>query len=403
MLYSGVPPILHLTHTDISEDQRIIRAIKAGTDQGFSVYSLGFAEKIAYPEVSRSLNSVIVVRPKFLVPPSTKGPLLSFFTRIYEPFRKTNYLLWMYVKSLRFIISTKPELIHVHDYLLLPVAALGSKIINSQLIYDAHELESKRIHDSAFKSKLVFALEKYCWGQIDGFVTVSESISNWYFSRFGSPRATVVLNSPENIKRKVNYSLSTKKSLREDTFSSENELIFVFVGNLGEGNGIHKMIEVFSNKPSAKLAIVGQGENKEQIVNLCASHQNIFVLPSVPHDTLLDYISSADYGLCLTENLCLSYYFALPNKIFEYIQSGLNIICTDFPEMSQIVHNQNIGFTVGEDIDSISELIDKLLTKPRPEKINTESFAKYSWHFQQIKLTDLYKSLLSKKQSDYAS
>jgi len=49
------------------------------------------------------------------------------------------------------------------------------------------------------------------------------------------------------------------------------------------------------------------------------------------------------------ENLGLSYYYSLPNKLFEYIMAGVPIVGSAFPEIQKIIETYDIGMTVNPD------------------------------------------------------
>ena len=70
-----------------------------------------------------------------------------------------------------------------------------------------------------------------------------------------------------------------------------------------------------------------------------------FVQP-VAAELLVSLISDADLAVVPIENVCLSYYYSLPNKVFEAAMAGLPILVSDFPELRQFVRQHRVGKTV---------------------------------------------------------
>ena len=61
------------------------------------------------------------------------------------------------------------------------------------------------------------------------------------------------------------------------------------------------------------------------------------------------YASWANAGIISSRNVCESYYLCLPNKMFEYIQAGLPVLCSEFPEMKNIIQHYHVGLTFNPD------------------------------------------------------
>ena len=51
----------------------------------------------------------------------------------------------------------------------------------------------------------------------------------------------------------------------------------------------------------------------------------------------------ADAGLWTLPNLSRIFYYALPNKVFEYLASGLPLLVANFPEPTEIAENLGAG------------------------------------------------------------
>ena len=66
-------------------------------------------------------------------------------------------------------------------------------------------------------------------------------------------------------------------------------------------------------------------------------------LGRLPLHDLHEVTCQADLGISLEEDLGLNYRFALPNKLFDYIQAFVPVLVSNLPEMKRIVVQYQIG------------------------------------------------------------
>jgi glycosyltransferase involved in cell wall biosynthesis len=73
----------------------------------------------------------------------------------------------------------------------------------------------------------------------------------------------------------------------------------------------------------------------------------------------------ADVGIWTLPNLCKSFYYALPNKLFEYLAAGLPVLTANYPEAARIVERYEVGITFDAySPESIAAAIDVLAHNP---------------------------------------
>lgn len=393
---------MHLTHTNVLQDPRILRSMKAAAAAGYDVSALGIADETPLEgeklNLAKELSIETAVRPRMLKRKgrTTTSSLESGYLEVSHgktgPVRRAMLPIWLLTRGALHLRASRPDMIHAHDPIALVVAVMLRLFFGTLVIYDTHELSSQKAGTSAFQGKLVFLLEKLCWSSIGAVITVSESIADWYMSNLGEPRAVVVLNSPEFMAR---GGAGVSSNIRADIGANESDLVYIYVGALEPGRGIDELVTSFSRfGASSKLALLGDGTIRSRLREAAIDISNIFLPDPVPHETLIHYISSADYGMSLIQKISLSDYLCLPNKVFEYLHAGMPIVCSDFPEMSRLVTENNFGFVISEDVNSITELLSELSLQPRPKKIELVRIQSYTWRAQSAILLGLYERLV---------
>ncbi|MBK9624803.1 MAG: glycosyltransferase [Rhodocyclaceae bacterium] len=70
----------------------------------------------------------------------------------------------------------KPDVVHCHDTLVLPLGVIVKLFTRATLIYDAHELESDRNGLTELQGRLTLWVERWLWQFVDALIVVNPSI-----------------------------------------------------------------------------------------------------------------------------------------------------------------------------------------------------------------------------------
>ncbi len=376
-----VETVLHLSHTDIRHDSRILKQLKALGSLNKNIVGIG----VNSLELDKNVHSNDQIKIVTLELFTKKIKFLPRFFRHIFNFGELNF------KLISYLIKFKPSVVHCHDTTVLPIGVVMSFFYNYTIIYDAHELESNRNGQGKFFSSVVFYLEKILWKRIDIFISVSDSIIEWYNTKLGPKKSCLILNSPD-IKIIENHKNDENAYYFHNLFNiNKDRKIFIYLGIIGEGRGIHKYIEVFKNNSfNADIVFVGYGELTNYVKESSEIFKSIHYHNPVKHDEVVSLVKSADYGLCFIENISLSDYYCLPNKLFEYAFSGLTIIGSDFPEIRKVVQDYNLGYTTKPEVSNMISLISTVVDKP---KVEFKNLYELSWPAQVEKLLNIYSNL----------
>ena len=225
---------------------------------------------------------------------------------------------------------------------------------------------------------------------VDGLIVVSFSIDEWYQKNIGLKPSAVIFNSPIISKSEI----IDKFYLRKKFEITKGQKIFVYSGLFENGRGIDAITQIFT-QPSmlSHIVFLGYGTRAPELKELAANNENIHVHDAVPHSMVVPIIQSADFGLCLIENVSLSDYYCLPNKLFEYLFAGVPVVASKFPEIERIVNYHGVGICANPDINSLREAITKISKKSHNFKFF--KIEKLGWAENEKVLIRFYKKLFT--------
>jgi glycosyltransferase involved in cell wall biosynthesis len=303
------------------------------------------------------------------------------------PWVKLYRIASLYLALLRAALRARADVVHVHSLAMLPLGCIVKLLKGCRLVYDTHELETETaaLARKPWLRPVMRAIERLCISYADAVVVVNESIASWYRERYGLDQVTSVMNLPE-----LRKPVPRDGRLRAALGISAERRIFVYAGLLSHGRGIEVCLEAFEGLQDrdVDLVFMGYGELQAMVEAHANRHGRIHFLPAVPPDQVLSYLADADFGLCVIEPISLSYHFAAPNKLFEYLTAGLPVLCSAGPEMKAIVEQHRIGEAVERiDTASVGAAMQRLLRAPREQYSQglEQAAGRYRWDAEKLK------------------
>ena len=90
-----------------------------------------------------------------------------------------------------------------------------------------------------------------------------------------------------------------------------------------------------------------------------------------------------------------SYYYALPNKLFECIQSGIPVVGSDLPEIKRIVNEHKVGtIAKPDDSDSIASAVKELInSESLYDEVKSNSKKILCWESEKIALSKAFNEI----------
>jgi len=328
----------------------------------------------------------------------------TFFWRSY------NHLVEIVKDNL---LSKDIDIILCHDLPTLMPSVRLKNTFQARLIYDSLEIYTETINQffpgvSGVKkkfSKVLISFMKYFGSRAesemmnycDDIITVNSSLANYFKEKYNQKEIKVIMNCPKLVEQKV-----TEIDFRIKFGFKKEDFIFIYQGVLNEGRGLTLLVDSFFEiskiNPNIKLVILGDGVLKQILINKVENlkiNKTIVFHDSVLYKDLFKYTLAADYGVNLLQSFNLSKKLASPNKLFEYMQAEIPVLCSFSPENDLIFKKFNIGLQCENKIDDILKKVLKLIENQKKypflyKKELQSAKNKYSWEQQEVRLLEIF-------------
>jgi glycosyltransferase involved in cell wall biosynthesis len=321
--------------------------------------------------------------------------------------------LRFYLRAPFVAIRLRADVYHAQDLYTLPVAWIAARWCSVRFIYDAHEYfpGTPSLVDRPLERGIWRVVERLFIRRADRVITVCDGIADRLREDYGIERPVVLRNLPMATSLPMDerptlecgdFTRRRSSLLRETSTIPDDRWIVLYQGALMKGRGLFTILDVFQRFLNDRyhFAILGDGPLRSDLrtrIDLLGIGDRVTLFGQIPMERLPAYTASADIGLCLIENAGFSYFYSLPNKLFEYLAAGLPVVASDFPEIGRIVRREDVGLLVDPgDPDAIAEAIMKLSDDGlrRHFALNARQAARrYTWEREAESLIHLYGEL----------
>jgi glycosyltransferase involved in cell wall biosynthesis len=231
------------------------------------------------------------------------------------------------------------DVIVANDIDTLPIALrLGAPVV-----FDGHEHAPSQFAErrgwlALHAARIRWLCRRYL-PEADAITIVSEGIAEAYEREFGV-RATVVTNAPHHADLAPT--------------PVHDPIRVVHHGGAQPGRGLEEMVQaalLLDERFTTDFMLVESWPGyRQSLIRLAGGDPRIRFPAPQPMHMLVEATNDYDIGIFLLPPVNLQRRYALPNKLFEYIQARLAVAIGPSPEMARIVRAHGCGI-VTDDFD----------------------------------------------------
>jgi glycosyltransferase involved in cell wall biosynthesis len=282
--------------------------------------------------------------------------------------------------------TAKADIFLANDTDTLPANYFAARIRKKHLVFDAHELfpEVPELADRPTVKNIWTKIEDKIFPHLKNSYTVCRSISNEYYKKYGI-KMEVVRNVPYAKMPAKEPSQRVKNIVNDiEKQKQKGKKIIIYQGSVNVGRGMEQMIKAMPLLTDFVFYIVGDGD----IIHKLQTNKQVVFTGKIPADELPYVTKNADVGINILENKGLNYYYALPNRIFDYMRAGIPSVSIDFPEIRSIVEKYNAGILI---TDYTPEKLSKAIIQAVENKKQIKN--DLSWEDESKKIIEMFRKL----------
>ena len=362
MLPDTTKRILISVTNDLIADQRVGKVSASLQSYGYDVLLIGCIKKGRAP---------------------LKRPYQTFRFNLF--FKKRFVFYMEYNLRLLFVLLFKrKDILLCNDTDALPANFIASKLCRVPLVFDAHELfpEVPEVVGRPRVKRVWEKIEDIIFPHLKQSYTVCNSIAEHYKQKYG-----ITMGVVRNIPNKETTSAPVDKNQNKIIKllpSLEGKKLLLYQGAINVGRGVEWLINTMLYLDNCVLCICGGGDLFEEMQALAKEKKledRVIFTGRLPFEELNQYTSQADLGFVLLENMGLSYYYSLPNRIFDYMKYGVPVLASNFPEIARIVETHQTGklithyepeYLAKVILEMLKEWEDKSVYQSRLNKLSKE-------------------------------
>jgi glycosyltransferase involved in cell wall biosynthesis len=278
------------------------------------------------------------------------------------------------------------EVYIANDLPQLAAGIIAARRHGSTLIYDAHEFFPAQPFVKERAQKLE-TIERDLIAYAHGIVTVNDSIADVMTMHYTCMRPRILLNCPSRRHQKT--ALTDDGRLRKFLGITPTQRVLLYQGNLTAFRNLEEMIDGMAllQSPDVVLALMGRASDfsgglQQRAERLGLLGKRVFFIPEQSAANLLAWTAGADAGIIPYPHTDLNTLMCTPNKLYEFLASGLPILASHGTELRRFVGDIGVGQNAHlQTPQDFARAIDAFMAGPldvwRAKSI--ELSARYTW------------------------
>lgn len=314
--------------------------------------------------------------------------------RFYNPFSRGPLMYLVFNAQLFFyLLFKRADILWSNDLDTLLPNFLIWRLKRNKLIYDSHEYFTESVIKKSSR-KIWQLLEQRLFPHLKNVLTVNHSIRKIYEEKYGVP-ITVLRNVP--------YVFSGDENFQQIDFPAEKKVLIIQGMGINENRGAEEAVLMMQFLPEKfMLYFIGSGtilpKLKAMVSELKLNDRVIFI-GVLPYREMMEYTRKCWLGLIFEKiDEADEHLYALPNKFFDYIQSGIPVLSSKAVEIKFIVDHYQIGDFIDYFIPK--EIAEKIIEIDRNpgiynfwKKNTPKAAAELNWQIEEKILIDFMKHL----------
>lgn len=245
-------------HNSISHDARVLKEARTLHDAGHEVRIFGLAPEGANWVTDFGVDVTVVPRDvddlksrlRAIEDPTPADRVRASFENQGETV--VGEMLTVY----------EPDVVHLHDHLVLTAARKIKEDTNCPVVWDAHEIYEDLAGVEDARAEVNPEIIRQCSPYVDHFVTINDSIGDFYTRKYETLKNPVILPNS----RKLEHLQPYDGRLHRAAGLPSSQKIILFQGGFSKHRGIPMLLEAATSLPDGwSIVMMGWGALAELI------------------------------------------------------------------------------------------------------------------------------------------
>lgn len=334
--------------SDLVTDQRVHKVCRTLQENGYALLLIGSRRKGSLPLNPRSYAA----------------------RRIPMLFQKKVFFYGEFNLRLFFrLLFTRGDIFLGNDLDVMPAVWLAARIRGKPVVYDTHEyyLGMPELKGRHFVKKVWQVTESFLFPRLPYIYTICDSFCELYKKDYGK-ELKAVRNVPYR-ESAEGPGVALPAEIESRLPLGKHFLLFQGAG-INPERGVEELVLAMQYLDPAEyhLVIIGGGDIFhiiKKMVDQPGLSDRITILPKVPFEILRAITRRAHLGLSLDKPTNINHIYGLPNKIFDYLHSGVPVLVSRLAELEKIVHKYEVGaFIDNHEPQHIASRIEEVFGDP---------------------------------------